>query len=295
MAITQPTPIAPQKELRQESESRLLNLPAELRNRIYEYVACSEAPRLGPSGVLQPDLMFARTSHQVRGELLAVFRTFLRQQALGFYVTVQDLEFGGLGRLVERLQPLAHGGKQLVEVTLVLSSGTAGAGAVGLEGLEEWLRLCSTSERMGHVRVRYGPALFDWEHYSIDSAQELEARVAEVRRRVCGVREGEGDAMDDGSRIKRALMVTRLQRRLEALEEERASARRDTERLEAATRVAVEETRVVRLRLKATLEVARRQLRGMKKTVRLRSKRKAQEEGEGRALKRRRFAGLAGP
>ncbi|KAK5124640.1 hypothetical protein LTR85_001353 [Meristemomyces frigidus] len=115
---------APQQGVQQES--RLLNPPAELRNRIYEYVACSEAPRLGCDRVIGPDLTFGRTSHQIRDELLAVFHTFLRQQTAYLHVDVDDPDFGNLGRLVDRLRPLANGEKQRVKVLLLLSKKAAG-------------------------------------------------------------------------------------------------------------------------------------------------------------------------
>lgn len=65
---------APTDAATSEGSSRLLDLPAELRNRIYEFVALDSGAVLSPRtrGKLAPKTALCRVSKQVRDELLAV-------------------------------------------------------------------------------------------------------------------------------------------------------------------------------------------------------------------------------
>lgn len=73
---TAPTDVitAPMDLTTSEGSSRLLDLPAELRNRIYEYVAVNSGAELAPRtrGKLVTKTALGQVSKQVRNEFLAV-------------------------------------------------------------------------------------------------------------------------------------------------------------------------------------------------------------------------------
>ncbi|KAK5124636.1 hypothetical protein LTR85_001349 [Meristemomyces frigidus] len=155
------------------SRQRPHSLPSpaywELRNLIYEYIACSEEPHLGVTSIHQPDLTTSGlTCQQIRGEILAVFRPFLGQQTPVVHVEVKEFEFAELARLLATLRPLGGWDE--------------GPGAADLEDLEHWLRIRRTCPAMKHVEMQYMAAIFDWDCYDMDAAAKLRKWVAGIGR-----------------------------------------------------------------------------------------------------------------
>ena len=156
------------------TKSLLLDLPPELRNNVYDYVAESEEVRLYHGMVIQAPL--ALTSHQLRKEYGPIFENRAVVRAKVVTARVIDLDFGAQDAIWDDIPPPTQKGAGNMSaivptsteserrkadkiVTIIFS--LSESGSQNFASLRSWLDLCRKDQKPRHIKRIYR-AEGDW-------------------------------------------------------------------------------------------------------------------------------------
>lgn len=158
-------PSSPDSAVR-ESESRLLRLPAELRNNIYELVAEAEcadkAIIFEYAAAINLYVSLAAANHQLKDEYLPVFYDVLKQKKQ-ILAKVLNFDVDALTHFVDNLPPLDRGGERSVEVTFIFKDPEA---TVDEEAITRWVKApAARKDRDAGAQVVYH-AEVDWSRHT---------------------------------------------------------------------------------------------------------------------------------
>ncbi|KAK5124633.1 hypothetical protein LTR85_001346 [Meristemomyces frigidus] len=157
-------------------QSRLLRLPAELRNAIYELVAESgNTISFDRDAITSPSSTLAAVDHQLRQEYLPILDLRGRvKRASKVQARVVEFEFDDLSRFLVRLPTLVSGeAKRELEVTLVFDKAECSA---SLEDLRRWLDDCGNTHRAALASITYVLEV-DWTCCSMDVINNVDCAV----------------------------------------------------------------------------------------------------------------------
>jgi len=132
--------------------SRLLTLPAELRNFIYEYVADSAEQVCFVRGhIIAPALQLAIVCQHVRQEFLPIFDAYVRKYAELLHAHILDTNFTQLQTFLHTLVPLPDVAKRALTVHFELTRSSAAS----ITNFHQWVNYCETAPMNGRLEVAY--------------------------------------------------------------------------------------------------------------------------------------------